>query len=281
MWFKEHKKSLIAGVVVLAVLMFAFWYGSGSPATMGGGEDASTSISAESSAEQSDTSSALRPVQPEPEKPLVPEEKPVPEQKLEQQKPEVKPEVKPTPKPEQKPEQKPTPKPEAPKPKPEVPKPKPEAPKPEVKPTPKPVTKPEPAALTCKLSIRCDTILKHKDWLAPGKEALVPKSGVLYSMQEVEFEEGENVFDVLLRVTRQNKLHMEHSNSIVYDSVYVEGIGNLYEMDCGPLSGWMYKVNGVFPQYGCSQYKLKPGDVVEWLYTCELGDDIGGGQQLG
>ena len=38
----------------------------------------------------------------------------------------------------------------------------------------------------------------------------------------------------------------------------------------------MYKVNGVFPNYGCSKYTLKNGDVVEWVYTCDLGRDVGG-----
>jgi hypothetical protein len=39
----------------------------------------------------------------------------------------------------------------------------------------------------------------------------------------------------------------------------------------------MYRVNGVFPQYSASLYNLKAGDVVEWLYTRNLGRDIGGG----
>ena len=61
-----------------------------------------------------------------------------------------------------------------------------------------------------------------------------------------------------------------------YNSAYIEGIGNIYEFDCGELSGWLYKVNGNFPSYGCSRYKLKPGDKVEWVYTCDLGNDVGG-----
>lgn len=43
----------------------------------------------------------------------------------------------------------------------------------------------------------------------------------------------------------------------------------------GPLSGWMYKVNGEFPGYGSSKYKLSNGDVIEWVYTCDLGRDVG------
>lgn len=61
----------------------------------------------------------------------------------------------------------------------------------------------------------------------------------------------------------------------MYNSVYVEGINHLYEFSAGELSGWMYKVNGVYPNYGCSQYVLKDGDVIEWNYTVDLGRDLG------
>ena len=39
----------------------------------------------------------------------------------------------------------------------------------------------------------------------------------------------------------------------------------------------MYNVNGWFPNYGCSRYMLKDGDKIEWVYTCDLGADVGGG----
>ena len=33
-------------------------------------------------------------------------------------------------------------------------------------------------------------------------------------------------------------------------------------------------MNGWSPNYGCSRYALKDGDVIEWQYTCNLGIDI-------
>ena len=92
----------------------------------------------------------------------------------------------------------------------------------------------------------------------------------------MEFTEGESVFDVLKRVCRENKIHMEFSETPVYQSAYIEGIGNFYEFDCGEGSGWMYRVNGEFPNYGCSRYTLADGDTVEWVYTCDFGADVGG-----
>mgnify|MGYP000547412666 FL=1 len=68
---------------------------------------------------------------------------------------------------------------------------------------------------------------------------------------------------------------MEYSFTPVYNSDYIEGINNLYEYDCGRGSGWMYCVNGWYPNYGCSRYIVQPGDEIEWHYTCDFGRDLG------
>ena len=58
------------------------------------------------------------------------------------------------------------------------------------------------------------------------------------------------------------------------EMVYISGINYLYEFDFGDLSGWVYHVNGVSPSVGCGEYKLSDGDRIEWLYTCNLGNDL-------
>ena len=147
--------------------------------------------------------------------------------------------------------------------------------------TPASPDEPEPpvenAAPTCTVSISCAAILENPDWLNAEKADLIPADGVLLAPAAVEFTEGESIFDVLKRVCRENKIHMEFSETPVYQSAYIEGIGNLYEFDCGEGSGWMYRVNGEFPNYGCSRYTLADGDTVEWVYTCDFGADVGGG----
>ena len=131
-------------------------------------------------------------------------------------------------------------------------------------------------ALTCTLTVRCDSILAHMDWLDPEKAELVPADGVLFPTATVTFYEGESVFHVLQREMKKAGIHLEFTNTPIYNSAYIEGIGNLYEYDCGELSGWMYQVNGWFPNYGCSRYPLQAGDNVQWVYTCDLGLDVGG-----
>lgn len=130
---------------------------------------------------------------------------------------------------------------------------------------------------TCTVSISCAAILENLDRLNAEKADLIPADGVLLAPTAVEFTEGESVFDVLKRVCRENKIHMEFSETPVYQSAYIEGIGNLYEFDCGEGSGWMYRVNDEFPNYGCSRYTLADSDTVEWVYTCDFGADVGGG----
>ena len=129
--------------------------------------------------------------------------------------------------------------------------------------------------LTCTLEIRCDTLLENPDTVPAEKAKLVPEDGILLPVTEVEFNGGNSVFDVFRQVLREEKIHFEYVDASAYDSVYIEGIGNLYEFDCGPQSGWMYSVNDVYPGLGCSAYTLADGDVIVFSYTCDLGADLG------
>ena len=157
-------------------------------------------------------------------------------------------------------------------------------PVPEGKPTPvepEDTTVDSSTSYTCTFSISCATILNNWDKCDESKKPLVPADGVILPSTTVTFNEGESVFDVLQRICRENRIHMESSWTPMYNSAYVEGIHNLYEFDVGSLSGWMYSVNGWFPNYGCSRYALQNGDVVKWVYTCDLGYDVGGGYATG
>lgn len=136
----------------------------------------------------------------------------------------------------------------------------------------------EDDGLTCSIAIYCDTILDNWDNLDTAKASYVPQNGVILAPTLVEFEAGETVFDVLTRVCEVYDIQIEYSWTPLYDSYYIEGIHQLYEFDCGSQSGWMYKVNEWFPNYGCSEYKLIGGESIVWCYTCNgLGADVGGG----
>ncbi len=129
--------------------------------------------------------------------------------------------------------------------------------------------------LFCTLTVRCDEVLIHLDRLKAGKREIIPKDGIILAEQEVSFHEGDSVFDVLYRTLKEQKIHFEFVDTPMFDSVYIEGIGNLYEFDCGKLSGWLYMVNGIKPTYGCLQYKIQSGDKIKVLYTCNYLETLG------
>ena len=129
--------------------------------------------------------------------------------------------------------------------------------------------------MTVTLIISVATLLDNIDKLAEGKEKLIPPDGIIFNGKAV-FYEGESVFNVLLREVKKNRVHMEFANTPFYNSAYIEGINNIYEFDAGEGSGWLYSVNGNFPNYGCSRCILEDGDVVRWLFTCDRGADVGG-----
>lgn len=134
---------------------------------------------------------------------------------------------------------------------------------------------PEPVAVT--LEIRCDTLSQNMDYLeTPSIEEYIPEDGVILARSEYLGTTDNTVFDALNTLCRNNEIHLEFSFTPIYESYYIEGIGYLYEFDGGPASGWMYKVNDWFPNYGCSSYYLKDGDTIVWCYTCRgYGADVG------
>ena len=132
---------------------------------------------------------------------------------------------------------------------------------------------------TVTVSIICTNILKNYDSLPKElrSEKYVPKSGVILAPTKVRLREGDSVFDILCRVTREKQIQLDYNDASVgsYNSAYIKGINFLYEYTCGPLSGWTYTVNDSHPDYGCSQYILADGDDIKWQYTCDLGRDVG------
>ena len=126
---------------------------------------------------------------------------------------------------------------------------------------------------TCLFEIECRTILSNMDKLSKDKKECVPNDGVLFSA-ETGFDKGESVYDILKRVCDENGIQLETSYSPAFATRYIEGIGNLYEFDCGTASGWMYTVNGEYMNYGCSSCIVSDGDKIAIRYTCNMGNDL-------
>lgn len=117
------------------------------------------------------------------------------------------------------------------------------------------------------MTIECKSILDNMDDLKSGHEAYVPKNGVMLNDYRVTYQNGMTVYDLLCKAGEDNNITISAENSI-YGGMYVSGINNIDEFDCGKQSGWTYYVNGKMPNITCSKYKLNKGDKVVFSYTC-------------
>ncbi|WP_407383462.1 DUF4430 domain-containing protein [Ruminococcus sp.] len=126
---------------------------------------------------------------------------------------------------------------------------------------------PSDSGATVTISIRCDTI-KDREKV----NRYIPDDGVILDQTTVTAAEGETVYDVLLRAADDRDIPLDNRGA--EGAAYIAGINGLYEFDYGALSGWMYRVNGAFPDVGCQSYTVSDGDRIEWLYTTDIGKDL-------
>ena len=130
-------------------------------------------------------------------------------------------------------------------------------------PDPEPAPAPDPApAASVSLYISCAN--------AVGIQSGLPAGGVLLS-STTSITPGETVMQVLQRACRDAGIPM------VNKSGYISAIGGVYDhiSDAYPSSGWMYCVDGWFPNYGAGSYTLSGGESIQWLYTLDGGADVG------
>lgn len=104
------------------------------------------------------------------------------------------------------------------------------------------------------------------------------KNIYVLSNVKIKYYQNDTAFKVLQRGVKKYGIQMEYqgAGSNIYNSVYIQGLNHIYEFDAGSESGWMYSVNGIFPNYGMSAYKIKPNARLRMAYTVNLGCDVSG-----
>lgn len=121
-------------------------------------------------------------------------------------------------------------------------------------------SEPEQATVAVSVSVLCPIAVGHPE-LNPG--VVLPADGVMVSGLAVTLSPGQTAFDALVHTG----LALDYSGSPASQSVYLKGIGGLYERDCGPASGWVFSVNGTYLNAGCSNVVLNDGDQVVFQFT--------------
>lgn len=122
------------------------------------------------------------------------------------------------------------------------------------------------SSVTATTSIECKSILDNMDNLAKGHESYVPSDGVILDEYTATYNKKTTAYDLLSDACKENNISVSSEKTSF--GMYVSGINNLDEFDCGQQSGWTYYVNGKMPNVACSAYKLKNGDKVVFSYTC-------------
>lgn len=151
-----------------------------------------------------------------------------------------------------------------------------ETPKPTHKETPKPTktkdtshSKKEEQTITCSLEITCHQLVKNKESAGESIEKYIPANGEILSKVTVKIKAGATAYDLLSTVCKASEVALDAEYTPVYGTYYVRGIGHIYEKQAGKRSGWIYKINGVSPNVGASDYKLSDGDICSWCFTCD------------
>ncbi len=97
-----------------------------------------------------------------------------------------------------------------------------------------------------------------------------PQGTTYLAKTKITIEDNETAFSLL---TKTGLYYVADTKSDY--GTYVQTIEDLSEFDVTAESGWMFSVNGVFPDISSDSYELKKGNYVEWLYTRNLGADLG------
>ena len=120
--------------------------------------------------------------------------------------------------------------------------------------------------VTCTVTVECKSILDHMDELKEGHEEFVPSDGYIIKNYTYKAKAGYTAYDALKSACNSNDIKLTAQKTSY--GVYISGINNLDEFDCGKQSGWMYSVNGIMPNTTCGNVTVDDGDSIVFTYVC-------------
>lgn len=129
------------------------------------------------------------------------------------------------------------------------------------------VTATEPEKLVkCTVTIDCTKALANKDKIKENHEQYLNGNGMILDSTNVTVKQGETVYDALKKVCAEKSIPLNVKETKY--GCYIVGINNIDEKDCGQSSGWMYMVNGSYPNVSTNKYVVSNGDNIVFIYTC-------------
>ncbi len=116
--------------------------------------------------------------------------------------------------------------------------------------------------------LKCTVTIDARYVVGSGAEdellKTIPSDGMLLKSFEVEFNGGDNAFDVTLKAAKENGIAIDS----VVDSYghFIKGINGIENTAYGEMNYWLFSVNGEFSDVGSDQYVLEDGDEILWYY---------------
>ncbi len=138
----------------------------------------------------------------------------------------------------------------------------------------------------CYVTIDMTTALDNLSAFTTAKASFIPSSGILLEKTKVYYTDGDTLFDAILAACSDNVcsdnckyckssgIQIEYQYTPAYNSYYIEGVHQIYEMDGGVMSGWMVYVNNQAIASSASTIEIQNGDNIILAYTCSMGSDI-------
>ena len=90
-------------------------------------------------------------------------------------------------------------------------------------------------------------------------------NGIVSVYNDTKLEPNQTVFDLLRLVASQNNLEFSTKDFGGELGVFIESIGGVKNNSMADY-WWQYWVNNQYAKIGASQYRLAPGDIVEWQF---------------
>lgn len=124
------------------------------------------------------------------------------------------------------------------------------------------------------LQIECKVLLDDQENIKQSllDEGIIPSDGIFLKEKTLVLRNKDTVFSILKRASRYYQFQLEYEG--LQGSYYIEGIYNLYEFDCGSLSGWLFYINGERSGQSSDKVYLKNGDKVVLKYSRDMGNDL-------
>ena len=113
--------------------------------------------------------------------------------------------------------------------------------------------------------------LENTTFLEPYDGRTPAWTGTVLNAYPVTVYPGESMMDAVADAFTQNGI-----TAVGIPDNYISSINGLAAFDGGSQSGWMGTLNGWFTNVGFGDITVAAGDVIQVMYTCAYGVDLGG-----